>query len=372
MLVLTDELEVGGTQRQIVHLVKGLDRERFSPTVAFFRNRSFLADELEAAGVPVVEIPKHGRIDPAFVLRLRAFLRDNRFDLVHCFAFSAELWGAFARRLMPRRSRPVLVTSVRSTYDWYTPMQWRMKRWATGQSAAVVANSLAGSDHALKMMGIPKGSIDVVYNGVVEASADRESLPVLPSGDRVTALFVGRLVEQKNVPVLLRAMKRLLDAGVAIRLLIVGDGPLRDSLSDAIAAMALGEVVALLGERSDTGALMESTDFLVLPSLQEGLSNVVLEAMAVGRAVVASSVGGNVELVEPMKTGLLFPSDDDRELANAMCRLVTDPALRERLGAAGRRRAAEHFTLPAMTRAMQEVYLRCLTPVRTGHAVMKT
>lgn len=361
VLVLTDELEVGGTQRQIIHIVKGLDPKRFQPTVAYFRNRSFLADELERAGIPVVEIPKRGRIDLAFVLRLRRFLLDNRFDLMHCFAFSAELWGAIARRLLPLQARPVLVTSIRNKYDWYTPMQWRLKGWATHQSNAVIANSVAGGDHALKMMGMPAGSIDVIYNGVADVAPG--SVAAAPDPVRkglVTALFVGRLVEQKNLDVLLRAMRRLRDQDVPVRLLVAGDGPLRDAHAAQIKRLDLSGFIDLLGERSDVRDLMASADFLVLPSLREGLPNVILEAMATGRAVIASAVGGSVELVEPMETGLLFPNDDDAALADAMRRMVEDAPLRDRLGTAGRHRAMERFTVSAMTRAMQDVYVRCL------------
>lgn len=370
VLLLTDELEVGGTQRQIAHIVTGLDRQRFEPTVAYFRNRSFLGDEIERAGVRVVEISKHGRVDPGFVLRLRRFLRDGDFDVVHCFAFTAELWGALARRLLPTASRPILITSVRSTYDWYTPMQWRLKRWAAGQSAAVIANSRTGGEHALQMMGLPPGSVDVVYNGVAEICA--APVPVASAhGGPVNALFVGRLVEHKNVPVLLRAMKRLCEGGIPINLRIAGDGPLHAELAGMTATLGLEDAVEFLGERDDTAALMAAADFLVLPSLREGLSNVILEAMATGRAVIASAVGGSVELVEPMQTGLLFRSDDDAALADAMRCLVEDRPLCVRLGAYGRRRAAERFTLAAMTNAMQEAYLRCLVPAPTAHSLRR-
>jgi glycosyltransferase involved in cell wall biosynthesis len=157
-------------------------------------------------------------------------------------------------------------------------------------------------------------------------------------------------------------MKRLRQDGVSLRLRIAGDGPLRGACADQIASLGLGEVVEMLGERADAAMLMASADFVVLPSLREGLSNVILEAMVVGRAVIASSVGGSVELVEPMKTGLLFPSDDDAALADAMRRLVQDRGLRESLGVRGRQRAVERFTVAAMVREMQAAYARCLSP----------
>ena len=365
LLFITDEMEVGGTQRQIVHIAKGLDRNIFDPTVAYFCNRSFLVDELAGAGVRVVEIPKRLRFDPLFVSRLVQFMRGGRFDLVHCYSFTGELWGAVARRFLPDDIRPILVTSIRSTYDWYSPLQWRLKRWTSTEASTVIANSRAGADDARARMGLRPGAIEVIYNGVRGASSAAPATPpASPSEGDVTALFVGRLVEHKNVPVLLRAMMRLREAGVPIRLRIVGDGPLRKAHAEHILSMGLGDVVELLGERSDTPTLMTAADFIVMPSIREGLSNVILEAMAAGRAVIASAVGGNVELVEPMQTGLLFESNDDVALATAMRRLVEDRPLRESLGARGRQMAMDRFTVSAMVRETQAAYLRCLGPNR--------
>lgn len=362
LLFITDEMEVGGTQRQIVHIAKGLDRRLFDPTVAYFCNRSFLVDELADAGIQVVEIPKRLRLDPLFVTRLVRFLRVGQFDLVHCFSFTGELWGAVARRLLPGALRPVLVTSIRSTYDWYSPLQWRMKRWTSTEASTVIANSRAGAEDARAKMGLLPGVIEVIYNGVRDASAAALATPPVPPHGAATALFVGRLVEHKNVPVLLRAMRRLIDAGVPIRLQIVGDGPLRSAVAEHIVSAGLGDAIELLGERSDTSMLMAAADFIVMPSLREGLSNVILEAMAAGRAVIASAVGGNVELVESMRTGMLFKSDDDVALATAMRRLAEDRPLRESLGAHGRQLALERFTVSAMVRETQAAYLRCLEP----------
>ena len=363
LLFITDEMEVGGTQRQIVHIAKGLDRNIFDTTVAYFCNRSFLVEELNDAGIRVVEIPKRMRFDPLFVTKLVQFMRGERFDLVHCFSFTGELWGAVARRFLPGLIRPVLVTSIRSTYDWYSPLQWRLKRWTSTEASTVIANSRAGADDARARMGLRPGAIEVIYNGVRDASsAALAKPPALPSENGVTALFVGRLVEHKNVPVLLRAMTRLRKAGVPIRLRIAGDGPLRKAHAEHILSAGLGDVVELLGERSDTPMLMAAADFIVMPSIREGLSNVILEAMAAGRAVIASAVGGNVELVEPMRTGLLFESNDDLALATAMRRLVEDWPLRESLGARGRQLAMDRFTVSAMVRKTQAAYLRCLEP----------
>jgi glycosyltransferase involved in cell wall biosynthesis len=362
LLLLTDELEVGGTQRQIVHLARGLDRQRFAPTVAFFRNRSFLADQLDAAGVPVAHVPKTRRIEPRFVRDLVRLLRTGRFDVMHCFAFTAELWGAVGHACLASRQRPALITSVRNKYDWYSRTQWRLKRWTALRSARVIANSRMGGEYARTRMKLPGGAVDVVYNGVAEMPAAAARAATGP----LELLFAGRLVEQKNVPVLLRAMRRLPALGVDARLRIAGGGPLRGHLQGMIDSLELGERVQMLGERDDIPGLMASADAVVLPSLREGLSNVILEAMMTGRPVVASDVGGNGELVEPGVTGSLFASDDDAGLAAAIAALAADAPLRMRMGRTARARALERYSIDAMVHAMENHYLRCAEPAWTA------
>ena len=355
LLILTDELEVGGTQRQIVHLARSLDPTLYVVKVAYFCHRSFLADQLESAGIQVIEIAKSRGIDIGFIINLVKFLRRENFDIVHCFALSAEFWGTFARRFLPAKLRPALFTSVRNKYDWYSHLQWQLKRWTALESSRVIANSRAGADYACEKMHLASDAIDVVYNGVEET--------LLPSNSGATAqspginiLFVGRLVKQKNVPLLLRALKKLQSGAVPIRLRIVGDGPLRENLIAQITELQITGSIELLGERNDIAALMATADFIVSPSSWEGLSNVILEAMMAGIPVIASAVGGSVELVDDMKTGILFPSENDDALTKAINTLAADAALRERMGAAGRQRVIDQFSIAAMVRAMQGFY----------------
>lgn len=360
VLLLTDEMEVGGTQRQIVHVARTLDRSRFEPTVLYFRNESFFVDELKAAGVPVVRIEKKGRFDPAFVARLRNHLVRSRYDVVHCFSFSGELWGAVARRLVPPSMRPALVSSIRGTYEWYNAAQWRIKRWVSTQSSCVVANSRAGAAYACERMGRPEWAVDVVYNGVQCEppceDAARELRRLLSPAGEPLILFVGRLVVHKDVPTLVRAFQALLARGIGARLCVAGDGPLRAELESLVRALHLEAQVALLGERHDVANLIAASDFLVLPSLREGLSNVILEAMIGGRPVIASCTGGNVELVEQGRTGLLFEVGSEAQLAEAMSRLATDAGLRGSLGTAARAVAEARYSVPAMVQSLERHY----------------
>lgn len=361
VLIVTDEMEVGGSQRQIVNLACGLDPKRHEVTVAYFRNRSFLVDELVGAGIRVIHIPKRGRVDLRFLGGLIREIRDGRYDVVHAFAFSAELWSAVARRAVRRSRRGALITSIRGTYDWYGPLQWRIKRWVTWQSCRVVANSQMGAAYASEHLALPQRAIDVIYNGVRAEPPGpsmrqdlRRAWGATPGS--AVALFVGRLVELKDVPTLLRAAARTVAAGVPLRYVVCGDGPQSAELQAQTRALGLQEYVTFLGERADVARLIDASDLVVLTSRQEGLSNVILEAMRGARPVVASKAGGNVELVVPECTGLLFPVGDDEALATQLRRLAEDAHLREVMGEQGALRVAHTFAIEAMARSFARLY----------------
>lgn len=363
LLVVSDEMEIGGSQRQIVHLLAGLDRGRWQPELVYFREHSYLAESLAGLGIAVHRLPKRRRIDLVFLWRLAAFLRRGRYDVVHAFSLTAEVWTLAARMFLLRPPR--VVASVRGLYQEQPPLFWRLKRAVVRHADAIVANAAAGARVAAARTGVPIQRIRVIPNGVpLPAALAQDAIETLRAGvgappDRVMALFVGRLVPDKNIPCLLRALAAL-PPEVRPWLAVAGDGPLRAGLASLAAELGLAAGVRFLGERSDPVALMQAADFLVLPSRQEGLSNVLLEAMATGCPVVASAVGGTPELVVDGHTGLLFADDDAGALASCLRRLSQDARLRDALAAQARERALADYSVERMVASTMEVYERCL------------
>ncbi|MBC6445396.1 MAG: glycosyltransferase [Alphaproteobacteria bacterium GM202ARS2] len=349
VLIVTDEMEVGGSQRQIANLLTAIDQTRIEPVLLYFREHSFLVDQIKAKGVRVHYLPKSGKIDWGFFWALVRFLRQERFDVIHAYSITAELWVALARRLAGTRSK--LISSIRGQYDEYSPLQWRIKQWVTRQSAEVISNSKMAAQFAYRQMAMPDDDCTIIYNGV---QMPDPSLP-LPadlatkrSGDDWLLAFVGRLSAEKNVPCLLRAAKRLQETGQErITIWLIGDGPERPKLEAMAADFGL-ENLHFLGARNDVDAILRHADGSVLCSLWEGLSNALLEAMAAGKPVIASDVGGSPEIVHNERNGLLFPSNDDQALADAIRRLAADPELSQRLGRQGKADIAERFSVHAM------------------------
>lgn len=363
LLVVIDEMEVGGSQRQIVRLLLGLDRTCWQPELAYFRGDSFLVAEVAGAGIPVHHLPKRGRLDPRFLAAFTRLLWRGHYDLVHAFSLTAELWSIIARAPVP--GQLMVVASERNQQVGQPAWYWWLKRFVLTRSVAAIANSDAGARTTARHTGMPPDFFDTVHNGVPVpaplSAPERETVRAgigVPAG-RVLALFVGRLVPQKNLECLLAAME-MLEPGCRPWLAVVGDGPLRTMLEHrAGKARAAGDV-CFLGERDDATRLMQAADFLVLPSHFEGMPNVLLESMAAGCPVIASNVDGNRELVEHECTGLLFDPGEPEALAMCLQRLTGDTQWRSQLALRARDHVEQHFGIPALVESTTAVYDRCL------------
>lgn len=355
-------MEVGGTQRQIVELTKTLSDLPYELSVAYFRNESYLVQELRSAGIPVHDLGKRHRLDLPFFFRFCALVKRNNYDIIHAFSFSGEFWSWLANAICGRAS---YVSSIRGVYHWYRPWQWRVKGWISRHSSAVIANSQAGAEYAAQMMELRSTVIDVVYNSIhVRKHINDETLPTpdraaRSDGNR-TILYVGRLDREKNLPCLLRAVRRLVRQLPQIRLQLVGDGPDRKALEKEVYRLGLEGFVSFEGIQEDISGYHAGADVLVLPSFSEGFSNSLVEAMHAGCAVIASNTGGNSELIEHGKTGLLFPSDDDEALSQMLHELLEDGEQRQRMIDAARKSVQPYLDSRRVRHAMNAIYERCL------------
>lgn len=220
-------------------------------------------------------------------------------------------------------------------------------------------------------VAIAPDRVDRICNGVDTARfapaspAVRIELPGNPfdCADRVVVGTVGRLQTVKDQVTLVRAFvlaRQLGEVGRRLRLMIVGDGPLRADVEAEIRAAGIGDVTWLAGNRSDVPEVMRALDIFALPSRAEGISNTILEAMASGLPVVATDVGGNAELVAEGETGLLVPAQNPEAMAQALLRYTLDAALRQRHGAAGRKRVEQNFSIDNMVARYTDLYEQML------------
>lgn len=368
LLIVIDGMEVGGSQRQVQQLLKGLDRQRWEPELAYFRDRSFLVDAISAEGTPVHFVPKRHRVDLPFLFKFARLLRRGDYALVHAFSLTAELSSVFARLLSGRH--PLLVASERSFALDRPRWFWWLKRLALRQSVAVIANSRAGASATARRTRVPEAIFATVSNGVnapeamsADARAElREALGV-PEG-RLFGVFVGRLAPVKNLPCLVHALSQLAPTHRPW-MAFVGTGPEQAAIERLGADLGVNADLRFLGERTDVDQVLQAADFLVLPSHFEGLSNALLEAMAAGCPVIASAVGGTLELIDDGQTGLLFSPGDAAALAAAMTRMA-DPVVRRALAQRARERVERQHTHAALGAATAAIYERCLRAAVPG------
>ena len=353
-------LDRSGAEKQMVLLAKGLPRDRFRVEAAALTRLGPLAGELEAAGVPVTLIGKRHKVDPFALSRLTRFLREKRFDVVQTWIFAANVYGRVAAH---RAKVPVIVTAEMAVDLWKGRGQREIDRRLAPWTDRVVGNSRAVVDFYRKV-GVPEDRLACIYSGIgdepapaVDRAAVRAEFGWAP--DAPLALFAGRLAPQKGVDDLLGALDLLQHIRPDLRTLIVGDGPLRGRLEESARAVQLlngAGLARFTGHRPDVPRLMAAADLVVLPSYYEGLPNVVLEAMQMGKPVVATSAPGTTEVVADGETGLLVPLRSPKALAQAMRTVLGDAELARRLGEAGRARVAAEFRVGAMVDQFAALY----------------
>ncbi len=340
--------QIGGAEVHVVALAEKLRERGHHVTVICPRGRALLR-ELDVRGLPVWAPRTFGKVDPVTLVRLMRWLRRERIDIIHTHLSTASLLGSLAARGV---GIPALATvhglNTRTCYNY---------------AHAIIAVSNAVRQH-LVAQGMPAERISVIHNGVdlrafarAEQGRDVRAEWGVPPGARLL-VTVGRLAPAKGHADLLEAVARLAaePRWGEMMLLVVGSGALRAQLEAQAARLGLAERVIFVGFQRDVQPFVRAAEVFVLPSVQEGLSLSALEAMALGKPVVACRVGGTPEVVVDGETGLLVAPGRPRELARALEQLLSNPDQAAAMGAAGQRRVREAFDLEQMVTRIEERY----------------
>lgn len=357
VFLMTNTLEIGGSERQFVALAGALHRERFEVRLGCLRRYGPLAEKVGA----IEEFPLQGSFFTWQAWRSRLalarILRDQEIAIAHAFDFYSNLMliptARFART-------PVVLGSQRQLGDLLTPLQFRAQAAVFRFCDRVVCNSQAAADR-LSREGVPAPKLVVIPNGLAP-EAFAPTPPAFPRCDATMRVgMIARMNKRyKNQAAFLSAAARVRQFHDAVRFVLVGDGPYRQEFERMAADMGLGSCVEFWGERQDIPAVLASLDVTVVPSVSESLPNVILESMAAGVPVVATKVGGIPELVEDGRSGLLVPAKDDQQMADAIVRLIGDPSLREALARRAKEYAIAHFHWDNVSEQYEELYSNLL------------
>ncbi len=353
------ELDPGGAERMFVELVCGLDRARWDPTVISLGGESeLLVSRLRDSGVEVRCLAVKRRWDLSAVGRLARELRSLSPDLLQTWLFHANVAGCLAAG---RVGLETVLTGIRVAER---RGRWRLwlERFCTRRARRHVCVSDDVAEFSRDQTGLDPSKLVVIANGVdVAGLADAEPIDLSQEGVAAGVpllAWIGRLESQKDPLAAVEAMAQLQATHPECHLVLAGEGRLRGELEARIAALGLSQRVHLLGQVSEIPSLLARSCGLVLTSGWEGMPNVVLEAMAAGRPVVARVVEGVSELVEDSVTGWLVADDQISSLAAALERLLDDRVRAEEMGVRGRLKVAGEYSIEAMVAGYEALWER--------------
>ena len=365
---LLDSLNMGGTETQAVELAMRLGPERYEVTLGCLRARGPLLEKLAAHPLVVREFYPEGGVDSLRgfyqMLRLARFLRRERFQIVHTHDLYSNLLGipaAFIARV------PVIISSQRDLahFGVYRTGRRVWLRRIQRLSTAVLTNANAVRQAILEETHFPEQRVRVIYNGVdlsrfARECRDRSWIRHNTEREKWIVLVGNMHSDVKGHPELIDAAKEVTQQFPEVRFLLVGDGIQREEFEAQVARLGLKERFEFLGLRDDVPRILSCCDVAVSPSKAEGLPNAVLEYLAAGLPTVATRVGGNVEIIQDGKNGLLVSPNDSSELAGALLRLLRDPAFAAELGRNGREFVASQFSFERLVENTDEFYSELL------------
>jgi glycosyltransferase involved in cell wall biosynthesis len=373
IIYFTESSGFGGAERYLIDLApKARDiAEEVCVVLPFRPGNAKLRDQLQTLGMTVLNIRQYKAAYLLnFLIALR-FLQARPNAFLH---FSLPYpdccrWVLLAAAILRRQ---YIISELLVPENPYKAGHYfmvthlifnKLKEFSYNRARKVIAICERMKDILVSSYGLPSEKIAVIYNGIeVEtakgptAARDRLMSEFGISEESLIVSTVGRLAEQKGHIFLLHAMKKLASEHPRVVLLLVGDGPLKGSIEAEIKSRTLSASVRMTGFREDFRDILAITDIFVFPSLNEGLSYIVLEAMAAGKPVVATDAGGNKELVVDGETGCIIRPKDVEGLHDAIEALIADEKRRKNMGEKGRQRIKESFALEGMIRKTLSLY----------------
>lgn len=358
----------GGTERQLIELLKGIDRNRFTLYVVAVRAGGQMEANLKQAGIEIIFFPINSlhNIDTLRQLyRLSQFFIKEEIDILHTFSLIGNTFGVLAGLLA---RTPIIITSRRDMFGPkmllpYGPIQGLLSHCVDG----ITTNARAIKEMLTKQEYVRANKVSVIPNGLdLNQFIDRSEGATVRKelGIEADAPVIGVVAELKPVKghiYLFRAIQSLIKIRPKMRVLIVGDSiepAFKTSLEAASQELGIQDNVIFLGRSQTVARLLTAMDISVLPSLSEGLSNTILESMGAGVPIIAANVGGNSELIQYGETGLLVPPADPLSLANAIVCLLDDIPYRNRLAANALAFIRNKFSITRMVGEFESLYLK--------------
>lgn len=365
ILYVIDALEFGGGERGFSQLSTGLNKKRFKTYLASHPD-SKLEQMAKRDNIPFIPIDMDRKVNFKTIAQLLSSINQNRIHIVHSMGARADFFARMAIRKIPKTALVCTVAMPVEGFDigFIRKIVYKIAdRFSSRYVTQFIAVSKAIKEQLVRKRNIHSGRITVVYNGVeldqynqnVNASEKtRHSLGI--TDDYPIIGTIGRLVYQKGYSHFLQAAKQVYEKKKYVRFVIVGHGPEEDNLKNMAKSLGISHVCSFAGLRRDIPELLSAFDVFVLSSVLEGLPRIVIEAMAMGRPIVATDIDGVSEELEDGKTGLLVPPKDAGALAKSIIDLLVDKAKSFQMGINARKTAEEKFGVDIMLKKVEKVY----------------
>ena len=364
VMQLVSALNFGGLEMLVVDLADKLDKHRYEPVVCCLQMGP-LIERIRDKEIKLIHIEKKPGLDYGLILKLAKIVKQERIDILHSHNKAVLLYGVLAAKIA---GTPLIHTRHgRGIVEQFNILSRKMlmRRTLYHLVDLIVSVSHDAAKAALQIYRVPKKRLITIHNGVnVEKYSKRLSaVDIQQIKQRIGIgehdLVIGnvaRLSLEKAHDTLLEAFAIIRQNIENVKLVIIGDGPMRGELEAMTVALGVASDVLFLGMRRDIPELLNLFDVFVLSSVTEGVSLTLLEAMSAELPIVATNVGGNPEVVLDEVTGIVVPPENSKSLANAIVRILTNRQVARKMGQAGKKRVIKHFSLECMVRSYEDIY----------------
>lgn len=344
----------GGAENHTINLIRRFNPREFEPYLVATNQGGSLEKTVQDLGIPYCILSKKTKLRRETIQQLREIYRTFQPDIIHTQLFSADYVARQAADVVPAA---VVISTIQNIEVELGAIRTLINRHLARKTDKFIAITQAVKDAAIKQFKYPTEKIVVINNVVDLSSFLYKARLAKGKNDKYLICAVGRLVPQKGMDTLIKALKNALATSKRdLRLNIIGEGELRPNLEKLARDLEIGDRVKFWGNRDDVASLLHKFDLFALTSNWEGLGNVFMEAMASGLPIVASRTGGIPEIVKDQRNGILVPPGDTEKTRQALLKIMGDPALYEKMSATNYHDAQERFNPKIPVRQHEQLY----------------